>query len=238
MASTHATADVDSYDSLLRFESYWTQIEEILRVTPRGGSMLEIGKGTGVTAWYVQNAGIDVKTMDHLPSKQPSVVGDLRELPFADRSFDTVVAFQILEHLEFKFFTHCLRELARVAKDNVVVSLPNSSSSIAVSASLPRMGRIRKVWGIPFVQRKSVAVKPFHHWEIGVVGYSLPRVRASIADAGLSIDKEFRFVENPFHHFFILRKTAPFPPGGTLERDDLSWPASDVRETAGSGRRP
>jgi ubiquinone/menaquinone biosynthesis C-methylase UbiE len=184
------------------------QIEEILRVTRAGGSMLEVGKGTGVTAWYIQNAGIDVMTLDHLPDKQPSVVGDLRMLPFADGSFDVVVTFQVLEHLEFRYFTDCLRELGRVSKGHVIISIPNSSRSVSISAALPKLGEIRKVWEVPFLTRKSVTVKRYHYWELGVAGYPLERIRACMEDAGLSITKEFRVVENPFHHFFVLKKPA------------------------------
>ena len=201
-----ATRDIDSYDSLLRFCSYWTQIEEVLRVTPVGATLLEIGKGTGVTSWYLENSGLRVMTADHNDEKQPTVMADVRQLPFAATSFHTVVAFQILEHLEFQYFVPCLRELARVAGDSVVVSIPNATSSIAVSASLPRIGRVRKVWDLPLVKRKSVLVKPFHHWEIGVEGYPLDRIRRSIESADLEIEKEFRFVENPYHHFFVLTK--------------------------------
>ena len=202
-----ANRDVDSYDSLLRFCSYWTQIEEVLRVTPAGSSLLEIGKGTGVTSWYLENQGLRVMTADHSDEKRPTVLADVRQLPFSEGSFNTVVAFQILEHLEFDSFVPCLRELARVARDNVIVSIPNATSRIAVSASLPRIGSVRKVWDIPFTKRKSVLVKPFHHWEIGVEGYPLQRIRDCMAEAALDIEKEFRFVENPYHHFFVLQKT-------------------------------
>jgi ubiquinone/menaquinone biosynthesis C-methylase UbiE len=201
-----ANLDVDSYDSLQRFCSYWTQIEEVMRVTPVGASLLEIGKGTGVTAWYLENKGLHVMTADHSDEKRPTVLADVRQLPFGARSFNTVVAFQILEHLEFDHFIPCLRELARVAGDNVIVSLPNATGRIAVSAALPRIGRVRKVWDLPFLKRKEVLAKPFHHWEIGVDGYPLQRIRRCMADAGLRIEREFRFVENPYHHFFVMQK--------------------------------
>lgn len=196
----------EGYDSLERFCSYWTQIEEILRVTRRPGSVLEIGKGTGLTAWYLENAGLRVTTVDHDQDLGPTVAADLRRLPFKDGTFNTVVAFQVLEHLPFEAFVPALVELSRVARDNVILSLPNCSGNIAVSASLPRIGIVRKIWSIPR-SRQGVFVKGQHYWEIGVENYPIRRICGSILSAGLGISREFRLVEFPFHHFFILQKS-------------------------------
>jgi SAM-dependent methyltransferase len=195
----------DGYDSLQRFCSYWTQIDEIMQVTRQNGSVLEIGKGTGLMAWYLQNAGLQVTTVDYDQELAPTVAADLRRLPFGDRTFNTVVAFQVLEHLPFDNFIPSLIELSRVARDHVIISLPNCSGTIALSASLPRLGLMKRIWSIPRARRE-VFVKGQHYWEIGVTNYSISRICDSIQSAGLTISKEYRLVEFPFHHFFILEK--------------------------------
>ena len=52
----------------------------------------------------------------------------LPDLPFADRSFDVVCALDVLEHLEN--FHLLNEEMFRVAKDYVLISLPNSAAEI------------------------------------------------------------------------------------------------------------
>ena len=50
----------------------------------------------------------------------------LSRLPFDDRSFDAVCAFDVLEHLEN--FHLLNEEMFRVAKDYILISLPNSAA--------------------------------------------------------------------------------------------------------------
>lgn len=45
------------------------------------------------------------------------------QLPFADRSFDTVICLDVLEHLDN--FHRIFQELIRVSGDKIIVSLPN-----------------------------------------------------------------------------------------------------------------
>lgn len=84
-------------------------------------------------------------------------IDELNELPFGDNSFDVVCAFDVLEHLE-KF--HLINEeMYRVAKDYVLISLPNSATEIfysvfwnrpQVQADLDR-GTFSKFYGLPVV---------------------------------------------------------------------------------------
>ena len=194
------------YNTMKRFSSYWTQIDETLRVAGPGSRILEIGVGTGLTAWYLEKAGLQVMTIDHLPHRAPTVVADLRNLPFADASFDAVVAFQVLEHIPFVEFTTGLRELARISRGSVVISLPNTSAKVALALSLPRLGTISTVWRLPFYARSSADRAIGHHWEIGVRDYPLERVTSAIEATGLEIVKQYCLNQNPYHHFFVLRK--------------------------------
>ena len=60
----------------------------------------------------------------------------ITSLPFEDRSFDVVCAFDVLEHLE-KF--HLLNEeMFRVARDFVLISLPNSAAEISEAVLFDR----------------------------------------------------------------------------------------------------
>ncbi len=52
-------------------------------------------------------------------------VGDVRDMPFPDNSFDIVIACEILEHLEKEGATVFFSEIERVAVDLVIVSTPH-----------------------------------------------------------------------------------------------------------------
>lgn len=102
-----------------------------------GRRVLDAGCGTAYGSRMLAEAGAEhVTGVDRaasvleaarpsLPANVELVTGDLKELPFPDRSFDLVVSFEVLEHLEDP--DTALRELERVVAANgiVLVSSPN-----------------------------------------------------------------------------------------------------------------
>lgn len=98
-----------------------------------GDYCLALGKagyrctGVDVNAAYVELArerGVDA----HL-------IRSGEQLPFSDRSFDTVLLFEVLEHVPE--YEYVLREAKRVARRNVLITVPNcGSSTILRRASL------------------------------------------------------------------------------------------------------
>jgi SAM-dependent methyltransferase len=44
-----------------------------------------------------------------------------------------------------------------------------------------------------------------HHWVLGTAGYPVQRLTDAFAAAGLTVDRDFRVPENPWHHFWVLR---------------------------------
>ncbi|MDR2260270.1 MAG: hypothetical protein LBE06_04915, partial [Azoarcus sp.] len=64
---------------------------------------------------------------------------------------------------------------------------------------------------IPFIRPKPHTFDGEHYWEINKRGYSLKTVMNAIKksgeDAGFTLEKHYRVFENPYHHFFVLKKT-------------------------------
>lgn len=188
-----------------RLKSYIWQLESILKC--KGSSILEIGPGPGVTTNLLRTLGYDVQTFDHDKSLGPTYHGDIRDLSKVVRpkSVDIILVAQVLEHLPFKDFSQCLSELAKVARNHVVISLPFLVITVQVSLR----------WGRRRIQERSIGIRipcfwkshPFdgqHHWEVGKRRYGTRRVREVIKQH-FHIIEETLFKDDLSQLFFILK---------------------------------
>ncbi|MCZ7592510.1 MAG: class I SAM-dependent methyltransferase [Kiritimatiellae bacterium] len=100
-------------------------------------SVLDVGGGHGQLAKPMADAGMDVTVLGSAPvcaerlsdvlttGRCNFVVGNVIALPFPDKSFDAVVSVRLLPHCER--WQELIQELARVAKNIVVVDYPLAS---------------------------------------------------------------------------------------------------------------
>ncbi len=96
-----------------------------------GNKVLDVGCGIGVYVAELSKAkkeaiGIEVNT-DHVMRGQ-SLNRDVKyydgsKIPFEDNSFDTVIAIEVLEHVDH--WEELLREMIRVTTHNIFFSVPN-----------------------------------------------------------------------------------------------------------------
>ena len=192
------------YCQVERFGSYWHQLNEVLSVQP--SSVLEIGVGDRVFANYLKNnTTINYTSADIAEDLNPDVVTSIDKLDFPDSSFDVTCAFEVLEHLPFEKFEQALRELNRVSRNYVIMSLPHWGRHFSIDIRLPLFKRLRwqrKINLLPIPH----AFNGQHYWEIGKRGYPLSIIRHAIKNSGFTIEKDFIAFESPYHHFFVLKK--------------------------------
>jgi SAM-dependent methyltransferase len=112
------------------------ELEPVLEKSSGPVSLLDVGSGIGdVSQKARQKAhklGVNISTIgidsaEELSAESRSrhtavVCGDALKLPFADRSFDVVLASQVLHHFDEEGAVALLTEMNRVAKSRVVVS--------------------------------------------------------------------------------------------------------------------
>ena len=155
---------------------------------------------------YLKKMGCDVKTLDTDKRLSPDYVGNVLNLPFKKNSFDVVLCAEVLEHLPFSQFELGLKNLRKVTKKYVILTLPEYSLfRIHFDIKLiPKIPRIQKILKIPF-PKKHIYNK-VHYWEIGKRGYNLRKIKSMIENNGFQIEKTYYPFENPRHRFFILRK--------------------------------
>lgn len=191
------------YLTLPRAITHWYQASEVADQTPPAGPVLEIGPGSGHTTWLLRSWGYSVTTCDFDPAIRPDVVADVRTLPFADRAFDTALAAEVLEHLPFEHFGTALAELARVAKQTVIVTLPAPFVGIAALLNLPKLRPQTLHVGVPYAVKHRFNGE--HYWEVGKAGYGLTKVKKQIEASGLRIVRAFRPAASLYCYFFITK---------------------------------
>jgi len=178
------------YISKKRWNSFFHQIEEIISSDP--DSVLEIGLGTGLLRAVLKDVyKCNYESLDIIERNQPDYIGSVIDLPFLDKSYDVVVCYEVLEHLPYENFEKALSEIFRVAKSNVVISLPNAGSSRRPNQEHIFNGE--------------------HYWEINKIGYEQNIVIDTIQRVGNShgfeLVNNYRVVEYLYHHFFVLNYT-------------------------------
>ncbi len=159
------------------------------------GTVFELGMGEGEIAdrirrryGNVQFTGLDLPD-DGLAGEWRArtlqgVFGDAGALPIRDHSVDLVLAIEVLEHLPAP--ERALQELARIARRDVVVSVPNEPTWRALNMV---RGSYLKEWGntpghIQHWSAKRFAAMVGDHFEVVSVSKPLPwtvvRARAKV----------------------------------------------------------
>ncbi|MBC8434349.1 class I SAM-dependent methyltransferase [Desulfobacula sp.] len=193
-----------SYDSKERFISYWHQINEVISLNPK--EVLEIGIGNGFVHNYFKKKGVKIKTLDIDKGLNPDVVGSVLGVPFFDETFDVVACYELLEHLPYSNFRESLKEIHRVSRKHVILSLPDVTTIYRINIELPRIRPIKKLIPHPFHRPAQHAFNGEHYWEIGKTSYPLERIELDIRQRGLNIIKTYRVFEFYYHRFFVLEK--------------------------------
>jgi len=122
-----------------RWLSIWHQLDEVLSLEPQ--TVLELGPGPGLFKTLAGHFGIRVETVDLDPELEPDYVASATDLPMENDSYDCVCAFQMLEHLPYDQSIKAFDEMARVAKDHVVISLPDAKAVWVYMLHIPKLGR-------------------------------------------------------------------------------------------------
>ena len=102
-------------------------------IPPGVSSVLDVGAGHGVfleelnALRGIAGVGIEITQakVDYARSRGVDLrIGDAGALEFGDSAFDAVVSCEVLEHLPFGVYERACGELARVAREWVIVTVP------------------------------------------------------------------------------------------------------------------
>lgn len=199
----------NGYDDVHRFISYYYQINSVLSMNPK--NILEIWVGNKTVSDYLRKLWYVVDTCDFDVHLKPDYVADICNLPFPDNTYDVTMICQVLEHIPFEDFEVALRQLARVSNKYVIISLPYSSLNLEFVFRIPLLNKLikRVYWSKLFRIPQFYRDHKFdwqHYWEIGKKWFSVSRIRR-ILEKHFVIENEFTPILNPYHYFFVLRKS-------------------------------
>jgi len=108
------------------------RLSTVIRHATQGSRILDIGTGRGAYVKKLQEQGYYVTGIDqtlypewHGEMSQAVLNASALRLPFADKSFDLSISFEVLEHIPQPEVA--LREIARCTRDKFILSVPNCS---------------------------------------------------------------------------------------------------------------
>lgn len=122
--------------SVVRKFQDWFLILLLRRLIPAQSTVLDVGCGYISPLRYIRNlkytAGIDIDRAAVRVSRRQHIhhkynVGDIRGLGhlFPEKSFDTVIAFDVVEHLTKKDGYKLIRNMEKIARKKIIIITPN-----------------------------------------------------------------------------------------------------------------
>jgi 2-polyprenyl-3-methyl-5-hydroxy-6-metoxy-1,4-benzoquinol methylase len=142
---------------------------ELLSPLGRGARLLDVGGGHAQLTPALVDAGYEVTVVGSAPACAERLsawlasgccrfeVGNVIDLPYADRSFDAVLCFRLLPHVSA--WQALLRQLCRVARRSVVVDYPSSRSVNVLAGGLFAAKKRFEGNTRPFVQYRPVEIE-------------------------------------------------------------------------------
>jgi ubiquinone/menaquinone biosynthesis C-methylase UbiE len=122
----------DLWNRLSVSETNQERIEETVEMIPKGvNSIADIGCGSGLFLNYIKEnksisrlIGVDFSEDAMKMLKVDKKVGDITDIPLEEDSYDLTSALEVLEHLDLEEYEEAKKELARVSKRYILVSVP------------------------------------------------------------------------------------------------------------------
>lgn len=179
----------EGYDDPVRLDTYKEQINQVLKFKP--SIVLEVGIGNKSVYHEIKKRKIKIIGLDYARDLKPDVVGNVISLPFKNDFFNVVLCAEVLEHLPFEKSIEGLKELKRVVKRYIVLTLPQLSLDDRF---------FRKLKSKPFTFNGE------HYWELGGGPCSLKTIKHIFKQERLKLLDCFAFNVFRLHRFEWLTK--------------------------------
>jgi len=213
-----------SYNRKKNFSSVWFQLNGILNL-PKSKvyKVLEVGPGIGLMKSLISNFEYDYHTFDIDETYNPSIQGNIVNMPCDDNSFDLICAFQVMQHIPSSELGIALSELHRVAKKYVFLSLPCNMSSFNLNLEFSSRNRLIHRFNFKYSLFKIFTFFSFrdrdektlkdsdfchhrHYWEVGLKSFSKNKLLHLFIEKGFVVLDHYHNPDHPYHWFIMLEK--------------------------------
>jgi SAM-dependent methyltransferase len=196
----HRVLGTRQVNQLVRFVPVLTALD-----TVPPGCVLDVGSGsTGIgpllrAGWTVVALDADFADYGAVVTSGDSkrrVLGDVRRLPFADASFDAVVAVDLLEHVTPSGRSTAVDELCRVTKHRAVIACPTGEAAAQADKNI-REALVTRHASVPpwldehiengFPERADLLAIAAQHGTVDVEGNESARAHERITRAELRV---------------------------------------------------
>ncbi|MBD2297079.1 glycosyltransferase [Nostoc sp. FACHB-190] len=160
-------------------EEYQVQLlADIISMIPQDTqSILDVGCGNGLITNFLPEAihvvGVDPSEEALKTVNREKYVGSIINLPFADNSFDLVMANDVIEHLPDEIYLQGIAELFRVASRYVLIAVPHTEQ---LEKSFTKCADCGKVYHINHHQRsfreKELIDLCHKEWKVNEIRFS------------------------------------------------------------------
>jgi SAM-dependent methyltransferase len=122
-------------------------------IPPDCNRILDVGCGDGRLSQTIRQGrecflvGLDLSMTGLRRLSGTKCCASAAKLPFKSRSFDLVVSTEMLEHLPEEIYTQVLREMSRVAKQAILITVPNEENLDENLAHCRSCGNRFHIWG-------------------------------------------------------------------------------------------
>ncbi len=197
-----------------RMLTFWYQLSEVLALEP--AEVLEVGIGPKVSSGVLRERGVELTTADIDAGLVPDHVVAVQDLDtkFAEDSFDVVLCARVLHHVPFSEFDACMRQLWKVARRYVVLTLPVDDLRLYASFRVTS-SRCRLVC-LPVpraVKRAVLRLLPRHRdsdyrrlWKIDSSRETSMEAITRAVSAYFTVEKRYTLPEDHGHCMFVLAK--------------------------------
>ena len=193
-----------------RLYSYVRQIRSVFSLDPIPGRVAVIGVGDDLVGEVVRSAGISVVGIDIDPLLAPDICCSVLNMSIAHKEFDAALCCEVLEHIPFDLFPSALKEIRRITKGSLILSLPDIRRFFSLRLSAPLIGSVAFQSSLPRLRKKIFDKESHmefmgHYWEIGFAGFEFPKVVSAIESSGWRVEEHFRVDDMPWHSFFVCK---------------------------------
>jgi hypothetical protein len=129
------------------------RISDLFKLIPANGERaLDVGARDGylserLVERYEQVVALDLETPNIEHPRIQAVKGNAAHLAFPDRHFDLVLCAEVLEHIPGQIVPQVCQEIARVARDRVVIGVPYREDLRVGRTTCSACGKSNPPWG-------------------------------------------------------------------------------------------